>query len=180
LIGAATTSHTHADYVLTNDSRLTGARTPTAHSLSHASTGSDPITPLSIGAASQVHSHPASEVISGQFTSDRLPSVLSSVRTGSGAGNLATDAALVGNNRNFTATGDVAVQAPTSGVDRQVIQYALLASGGSRTISFAAAIRRPGDLVGSFSVPSGQLMRFSLEYSALISAWVLTAVLITA
>lgn len=179
-IGAASTVHTHADYVLTTDNRLTGARTPTAHSLSHAFSGSDPISPASINAADAVHGHVASDITSGQLAPERLPSVLSGIRSGSGAGNLATDASLVGNNRNFSATGDVSVQAPTGGVDRQVIQYAVLASGGTRTISFAAAIRRPSDLVGSFSVPSGQLLRFSLEYSALLAGWVLTAVLVTA
>ncbi len=181
-IGAATSGHTHSNYVLTTDPRLSGGGggTPAAHSLSHAASGSDPVTPASIGAAVEVHQHSASDISSGQFASDRMPAVLSAVRTGSGAGNLATDASLVGNNRNFTATGDVAVQAPTSGVDRQVIQYSILASGATRTVSFAAAIRRPSDLVGSFSVSSGQLLRFSLEYSALISGWILTAVLVTA
>ena len=49
-IGAAATSHTHAPAditgtaVITTDSRLSNARTPTAHASSHASGGSDAIT----------------------------------------------------------------------------------------------------------------------------------------
>lgn len=40
-----------AGKVGTSDSRLTDARTPTAHAASHASAGSDPLSPASIGAA---------------------------------------------------------------------------------------------------------------------------------
>lgn len=39
-----------AALVVTTDTRLSDARTPTAHAASHASAGSDPITPAAIGA----------------------------------------------------------------------------------------------------------------------------------
>jgi hypothetical protein len=39
--------------VATNDSRLTNARTPTAHAATHASGGSDPVSPAGIGALTQ-------------------------------------------------------------------------------------------------------------------------------
>lgn len=42
---------TGAQVVTAGDTRLTDARTPTTHASSHASNGSDPITPASIGAA---------------------------------------------------------------------------------------------------------------------------------
>ena len=38
-------------YVMTNDTRLTDARTPTAHHATHAANGSDPLAPADIGAA---------------------------------------------------------------------------------------------------------------------------------
>lgn len=42
---------TSTQVVLGSDTRLSDARTPTAHAASHASAGSDPVTPASIGAA---------------------------------------------------------------------------------------------------------------------------------
>ena len=42
-----------------HDPRLSDARTPTAHASSHASAGSDPLTPAAIGAATAGHTHTA-------------------------------------------------------------------------------------------------------------------------
>lgn len=43
--------------ILTSDARLSDARTPTAHASSHASAGSDPLSPAAIGAAPLGHTH---------------------------------------------------------------------------------------------------------------------------
>lgn len=51
-----------AGKVSTSDSRLTDARTPMAHASTHASGGSDPVTPAAIGAAAASHTHTASQV----------------------------------------------------------------------------------------------------------------------
>ena len=40
-----------------NDTRLSDARTPTAHASTHAAAGSDPVTPAAIGAATSGHNH---------------------------------------------------------------------------------------------------------------------------
>lgn len=42
---------------LGNDSRFTDARTPTTHASTHATAGSDPVSPASIGAATSSHNH---------------------------------------------------------------------------------------------------------------------------
>lgn len=54
-VHAADTTAVHgiantADLVVTTDPRLSNARTPTAHAASHASGGTDPVTPAAIGA----------------------------------------------------------------------------------------------------------------------------------
>jgi collagen type VII alpha len=51
-----------AGKVGTGDARLSDARTPTAHAGTHATGGSDPITPAAIGAAASSHTHPASAI----------------------------------------------------------------------------------------------------------------------
>jgi hypothetical protein len=43
--------------VQTDDARLADARTPTAHASTHATAGSDPLTPANIGAATADHTH---------------------------------------------------------------------------------------------------------------------------
>ena len=44
-------SELNVGYVLTNDTKLSDARTPTAHNATHAANGSDPLAPADIGAA---------------------------------------------------------------------------------------------------------------------------------
>lgn len=65
---------TKADLVDGLEELLDG-KAAAAHAGQHASGGSDPITPASIGAALASHNHSASDVTSGTFSTARLPTV---------------------------------------------------------------------------------------------------------
>jgi len=61
--------------VSTSDQRLSDARTPTAHKVSHATGGTDPLTPADIDAADASHAHDAADVTSGVIAPARLPAL---------------------------------------------------------------------------------------------------------
>lgn len=61
-----------------DDSRLSNARTPTAHKTSHATGGSDALTASDIGAAASSHTHAATDITSGTLDIARIPTGTSS------------------------------------------------------------------------------------------------------
>lgn len=134
------------------------------------------------GKANSSHTHAASDINSGQFSTDRMPQVSSTVRAVTGAtGAITPDATVVGNNLDYTASGNVTFNPPTGGANRQVLRIAVLASGADRTVTFAAGIRIGSGITrGPLTVTSGQVLLAALEYSTLINAWVLTATTISA
>jgi hypothetical protein len=80
--GTLDDSRLSMNVVLTTDSRLSDARTPTAHASTHnASTGSDPLSYSDIGAAAESHDHDASAITTGTIAAARLGSGTASSAT---------------------------------------------------------------------------------------------------
>lgn len=94
-----------ARYPLDTDPRLSDARTPTAHAASHASGGSDVITPASIGAATpaQVASGDSATLASAQAHAQGLVDALTAASPAT-LDTLAEIADALGDDPNFAAT----------------------------------------------------------------------------
>jgi hypothetical protein len=82
------TGTTSSTVCIGNDSRLSDARTPTAHKSTHSTGGSDALSAADIGAASSTHTHAASDITSGTLSASRLPiasaGTIGAIRIGSG------------------------------------------------------------------------------------------------
>lgn len=97
------------------------------------------------------------------------------VRTVSYASAITLDASVTETRIDITATGDIEFETP-SNPNRRVLQVSVLASGGARTVTFDATLEVLTGIERSYPIPSGEVLRFSLEYSALKTAYVVTAV----
>ena len=75
-LGTAATADTGTgptNVVLGNDARLTDSRPPGLHASTHASAGSDPVTPAAIGASATGHVHAGADITTGTVAYARLP-----------------------------------------------------------------------------------------------------------
>lgn len=145
-----------ADLVLTDDPRLTDARTPTSHASTHATAGSDPITPASIGAIPAAEKSAPSGVAtldgSGKIPTTQLPALAITTNwvVASQAAMLALDA----------QEGDVAIRTDVS-------RSFILGTGPASTLGSWHELLTPTDAVLSVDGRTGTVTLSDL-YAALV------------
>lgn len=108
------------------------ARPPTAHAASHASDGSDAVSPAAIGAAAASHTHGASDIASGTIADARLPGRL---RT---SPQTVTDANDAADNGWYIINGSTGANAPASE------WFFVQTIGGANKAQVAAAVAGSG------------------------------------
>lgn len=153
---------TAAHPVRRDDARLTDVRVPTAHAASHASGGTDPVSPAAIGAATSGHTH-------AELLVPFPPVVLTDAAT------VATNAAL-GTHFRVTIAADRTLGAPTNPTDGQRVMWEVTASAAQRTLTLASGAAGAfefSDAVSAAAVvtPSGKTTVFGAIYSASRQRW---------
>lgn len=141
---AALTTGAHGGVVAASDGRLSDPRTPTTHASTHAAAGSDPVTPVAIGAAATSHTHVEADVTSLVADLALKAPLVSPALTGNPtvptqtAGNNSTRAA-------STAYADAAVAVEAAA--RTTADAALVPS--TRTVSAGTGLTGGGDLTAN-------------------------------
>lgn len=204
-IGASDTAHTHDGryYTETESDALLGGKANSSHTHAAGDVASGTLaiariptgtTSTTVSLGNHTHSYIASSAAgaaSGVATLDsgtrvptaQMPRTPTTRRTVTYAGTVSLDPTTDGNICDITATGDItSLGASTTGVtDGQVLRVRVLASGATRAVTIASAIRTSTNLTrGAYSVPSGQVLICAFEYVGLVSAYVLTAATISA
>lgn len=134
-----------------NDSRLSDARTPTAHN------------------------HSATDINSGVLDAARIPLVPNPPVTLTYGASLTPDAP-AGNLRECTLTGDATLMSPTSPTTGQTIYLDFLASGAARTLTIDSGITRFAGINSAIVIESGKIVRLALYRSGLLGpGWVAVA-----
>jgi len=86
-----------------------------------------------------------------------------------------TPDASAGNYRVCTATGAVALQAPSSPTNGQMLRIRFIASGGARTVTFDSALKRPSTIASTLVIATGKRGDVGLLYETADSAWTVLA-----
>jgi hypothetical protein len=113
----------------------------------------------------------------------QMPRTPTTVRTVTAAATTTITPATDGNIVNIATS--IAITAlgvsTTNAVDGQVIRARVVASGATRNVTVASAVRTSTSLTrGPYAVPSGEALIAAFEYVSALGAWVLTAATITA
>jgi hypothetical protein len=140
-----------------NDARFTDARTPTAHASTHASAGSDPISPADIGASATGHAHAAADVTSGTFAIGRIPTGTTSSTVAIGNDSRLSDARTPTAHAASHATGQADPIAPAD-IGASAVGHAH--AGADITSGTVNIARIPTGTTGS-TVPFGNDARFT-------------------
>jgi hypothetical protein len=134
-----------------NDARLSDSRTPSAHATSHRAGGSDVLVPAP-----------------RTVTFSATPTVAA-------ASGIELDRV------NITATGNITSLALSGGFDGQKVEVAVVASGGTRTVTIASGVdTSTGVTRGPYSIASALLGIFLFRYSTLNNEWAIVAATVTA
>jgi hypothetical protein len=160
-----------------NDSRITGAAQKSSNLSDLASAGT---ARTNLGLVAVAASGSASDLSTGTLSNARLPRVLSPVTALTGqTGAISTDASTAGNFIDWTCTGNVTLNAPTNPTNHQILHIAALASGATRTVTLGSGVQNASGATFPLSIPAGKVGRIALEYVGLLSAWVVTAAVVT-
>ena len=137
--------------VRNDDSRLTNARTPTAHASSHATAGGDPIAPASIGAATSGHTHTPPAPYNFTYAATYAPDWAN------------------GEHHWCALTGDITIQEPTNVPSGKVLRLSLTASTAPRTVTIDSTIQRIVGINSAIVIETGKLVVLAIENNPAIA-----------
>lgn len=122
-------------------SSLTGTPStfaPSAHKSSHATGGTDALTPSDIGAASALHTHSALDIQSGTLAVARLPTVLEQQATVGNSGTSTTLSLANGSVQTVTLSGNCTFTMPTASAGASLTL--ILTQSGTFTATFTGVL----------------------------------------